>query len=112
MEEAELCDRVALLDRGNIIKVGEPSNIKDSFPYPLFRVESDNLPELITFFSHLEMVKSTQIFGQALHISLREDPSEKQWKIWQQDSGHLVKTWSMLSPSMEDVFMELIREEN
>jgi len=43
MEEAELCNRVALMHRGDLIKVGEPSGIKESFPHPLYRVEGENL---------------------------------------------------------------------
>jgi len=112
MEEAELCDRVALMHKGRIIKTGEPPQIKESFPYPLFRVEGHDLPQLMKYLESQTGVKNTQLFGNAIHVTFQEHPAESQWEKWQTESSRRLTSWKEQKPSMEDVFMNLISEEN
>lgn len=110
MDEADLCQRVALMHRGRIAAQGTPEQVRAAFPYPLYRVSGVELPRLQAFFRGLPQVRDTQAFGDCLHVSFLQAPSPDDWAAWQgQANGHL-QQWQVQAPSMEDVFMELARE--
>ena len=112
MEEAEICDRVALMHMGKIVSVGFPHAIKKKYPYPLYRLQGNDLAVLRNYFRSLEQVHDTQLFGAAIHVSFLSQPKTEEWASWQEKLGDNLRLWHQHPPSMEDVFMELIREEN
>jgi ABC-2 type transport system ATP-binding protein len=107
MDEAERCEQIALMHQGKIITRGTPEEIKRQFPYPLYRIRGNDLRHLRDYFSRQKEVHKTQLFGDAIHVSFREKPTEEKWKFWQQDSSGNLTEWREQLPSMEDVFMEL-----
>ncbi len=111
MEEAELCNRVALMHNGKIIEINPPEKIKAEYPYPLYRCEGRDMQKLRNFFKNLEGIRQTQLFGNALHVSFSERPSPEDWQKWQKQSGGDLKNWIDHEPSMEDVFLYLINQE-
>jgi ABC-2 type transport system ATP-binding protein len=112
MEEAELCDQVALMYRGKIITMGSPDQIKADYPYPLYRCEGINLQNLFYFFKGIDEVKLIQLFGNAIHVSFSSEPSEANWKTWQEQTARQLQKWDSHMPSMEDLFMYFIEREN
>lgn len=112
MEEAEICDRVALMHKGLLISIGKPQDIKDQYPYPLYRVEGENLYQLKQYFDNIEMIEHTQLFGNAIHLSFKKNPAQTDWHTWQNETGKNLSKWYPQSPSMEDVFMELVKGES
>jgi ABC-2 type transport system ATP-binding protein len=107
MDEAERCDQIALMHQGKVITRGTPAEIKKQFPHPLYRIRGKDLRKLRDYFSEQKEVHKTQLFGDAIHVSFREKPTEEKWKSWQQDSSGNLTEWREQLPSMEDVFMEL-----
>jgi ABC-2 type transport system ATP-binding protein len=112
MEEAELCDRVALMYKGKIINIDPPEKIKSEYPYPLYRCQGSNLQKLRNFFKSLDTVKQTQLFGNALHVSFGKEPTPRHWQNWQKQTAGRLQNWRVQEPSMEDVFMYFISREN
>ncbi|MBN2365042.1 MAG: ABC transporter ATP-binding protein [Calditrichaeota bacterium] len=112
MEEAELCDRVAFMYKGEIITSGPPEEIKKSYPYPLYRLEGENMRQLRSFFDAQKKIHSTQLFGSAVHVSFEEEPEEQIWQKWKEQTDKNLQHWKKESPSIEDVFMYLIKQEN
>lgn len=109
MDEAERCDRVGLMHSGKIITVGTPDEIKQHFPYILFRVIGKDLHALRNFFGRLQHVHGTQLFGDAIHTSFTKIPAEEEWLSWQKETSNNLIEWRKQKPSMEDVFMELTK---
>lgn len=110
MDEADLCQRVALMHRGQIAAQGTPAAVRAAFPYPLYRVQGAEMPSLQDFFRGLPQVRDTQAFGDCLHVSFCQDPAPADWERWQTGSGGRLQQWQVQAPSMEDVFMELARD--
>ncbi len=106
MDEADLCDRVALMHQGKITMVDIPEKIKSSFHYHLYRLEGKDVRFLRDLFKELPSVRSTQLFGDTVHVSFYKKPALSDWKSWQRDSGGNLERWVSQLPSMEDVFME------
>jgi ABC-2 type transport system ATP-binding protein len=112
MEEAELCDRVAFMYRGKVLITGKPQDIKNSYPYPLYKIEGKDIHNLRSFFQQQPDIHSTQLFGNSIHISFESEPDKNQWKSWQDQSGENLQSWDPLLPSIEDVFMHLTGKES
>ncbi|RMF58719.1 MAG: ABC transporter ATP-binding protein [Calditrichaeota bacterium] len=105
MDEADLCDRVALMHLGKVITLDSPANLKKNFKYPLYRIRGKDLRTLQKFFQQLSVVNTTQLFGDALHVTFREEPQESDWNRWQQQSEGNLQQWEPQQPSIEDVFL-------
>lgn len=110
MEEADLCDRVALIHKGRFIAMGSPEEIKSQFPYALYRVTGIDIRRIRAFLNSVSGVHGTQLFGDAIHVSFAEEPGQQDWQHWQQQTGGHLKSWKKQPPSIEDVFMERIEE--
>jgi len=111
MEEAELCDRIALMHKGKIVRVGDPREIKQLYPHPLYRVTARNLADLKEFFKKQELVQQIHLFGNALHLSFSKTPAENDWKKWQLQTGDNLMGWTPQTASIEDVFMDIISQD-
>ena len=109
MDEADLCDRVALMFRGEIAAQGTPSALKNQYRYPLFRLEGKNLRALRSFFQRQPLAQATQLFGDVLHVSFQRPPTEAEWQQWRQINDGDLLSWQKQPPSIEDVFLDLIK---
>jgi ABC-2 type transport system ATP-binding protein len=110
MEEAELCDRVALMYEGTVITINPPEKIKYEYPYPLYRCEGSHLQNLRDFFTGIDEVRQIQLFGNAVHVSFSKEPSSDDWHNWQDQTSGQLQKWNTQKPSMEDLFMYFINE--
>ncbi|MFP4664936.1 MAG: ABC transporter ATP-binding protein [Bacteroidales bacterium] len=68
MDEAMRCDRVALMQDGEIMAVDSPAAIPDRFPDALFAVKADDMYRLKTHLEQSGKLKSVNLFGQFLHV--------------------------------------------
>ncbi|MCC7466987.1 MAG: ABC transporter ATP-binding protein [Saprospiraceae bacterium] len=113
MDEAELCDRIALIQHGNIMAIDTPSGITNSFQHPLFAVRSDNMYTLIKELREMEGVKDCYAFGEYAHVKLEPSiaPTDTTAKIFQflENNGHTQIDIKPTAPTIEDCFIELMK---
>lgn len=110
MDEAELCMRVAFLDRGRIASVDSPARMKDNFAYSVLELKTAN--------SGTEMLKGIEgvidayFYGDRYHLVVDRTPGN-QGKTEQKlaQSGIDVISLQETTPSMEDVFVSLAEKE-
>ncbi|MCB0268786.1 MAG: ABC transporter ATP-binding protein [Calditrichaeota bacterium] len=112
MDEADQCERVALMFNGEFAAIGSPKSLKSNYRYPLYRLDGKNLRELRAFFEEKTTVYATQMFGDALHVSFAENPADAEWQRWQSETGGNLSGWHTATPSIEDVFLDLINQQN
>src|SRR6476619_7198290 len=72
MDEASLCDRIALIQNGNIMAVDTPQNIIDGFAAPLFAVKAKDMYRLLKDLRSDPAVESCYAFGEYLHLTLKD----------------------------------------
>lgn len=70
MDEAELCDRVALMQKGAIMAIDTPDGIKASYQYPLFAARSDDMYRLINDLRDMDGAVNCYAFGEYAHLAL------------------------------------------
>jgi ABC-2 type transport system ATP-binding protein len=112
MNEANLCDRVALVYDGKIQTIDQPENLKKSYQYPLFRVTVKELNPMKSLFETMEEVHTIQKFGDSLHISFYETPAQNKWEDYKAQSADNLISWEKIEPSIEDVFLEMMETDN
>jgi len=106
MDEAEYCDRIALMRTGEMIALNTPKNLKKNvFPEPLIEIStSDKSKDLIAQLRKDKNILSLLPFGSRYHLILKDLPSYHDFKEKYSDSI-LIKE---IEPSLEDVFVRLV----
>jgi ABC-2 type transport system ATP-binding protein len=108
LDEADRCDRVALVHDGEIVAGGTPEELKGGFRHSLYSLRGKDVRALQRFFSGLSRVRGTQLFGDSVHVAFTREPAESEWEEWKRACGGNLEKRTHESPSMEDVFLELI----
>ena len=113
MDEAEYCDRVALIYRGKIIALGTPPDLKlKTLSQGVMEVECDPLIPASDLLKKEPWIYESAIFGNALHVISKEGvQSEKAVTDLFQRHGILLRRVRWIRPSLEDVFVSLVEKE-
>ncbi len=108
MDEAELCDRVALLQEGKLLSVNTPIKIKGDYQHQLWALKAENMYRLKSDLAHYENTRSVYLFGQVLHLTLNRDAGAEPLRAWLEALGHRQLHVEAIQPGVEDCFMELM----
>jgi ABC-2 type transport system ATP-binding protein len=109
MEEAEYCNRLALIFRGQIVALGTPSELKQkSMKGELLLVEGEPLGSAVEVLQSAPDVIDAAVFGNALHLVVRDAGTAiPQVKKYLADHSITVRHIEQIRPSLEDVFVSL-----
>lgn len=112
MDEAKLCDRIALMQNGKIMSVDEPKNIISSFPKPLFAAKAKNIYKLLKDFRTDKEIESCDAFGEFIHVTLVSDEKEES-KVAAIAQKYQTEDLEIkrIEPTIEDSFIRLMREQ-
>jgi len=110
MDEASLCDQVALIQNGKILSVATPTKIIQDFTKPLLAVKSDNLHHLNQDLKTFEHTDSVYIFGEYLHYTEKNYQNTKRVQAYLEQKGHTSLEIKETQPTIEDCFMELSKK--
>ena len=108
LDETDKCDRVALMHRGRVVVAGTPSEVRAGFRHPLYRLKGKDLRALQALFARAAETRTTQLFGDALHVVFDAEPPDDRWAEWRASSEGNLESWTRQSPSIEDVFMDFM----
>jgi ABC-2 type transport system ATP-binding protein len=111
MDEATLCDKIALMQSGNILSVDTPGNIIQSYPENLYKIKSGKIYNLLKDLNKYQYTLSCYTFGEYLHLSLTNDDeqSKKALVTYLQNAGHQDIELYPITPSIEDCFIKLLK---
>ena len=70
MDEAVLCDRIALIRDGQFLKIDTPRQIINQFSETLWAVSSDQMSKLYTDLQHIQGIKTCFAFGSSHHVTV------------------------------------------
>ncbi|HMJ69433.1 MAG TPA: ABC transporter ATP-binding protein [Cyclobacteriaceae bacterium] len=110
MDEAGLCDRVALIQEGRILDIDSPTGITKKFGKPLWAFRADDMYHLMLELSAMPEVISCYPFGSEHHVVFR-DSDQSTDDIWKRlaDKGYANLGVHRIEPTIEDCFMDLMR---
>jgi ABC-2 type transport system ATP-binding protein len=107
MDEAGLCDRIALMQNGCIMSIDSPKGITDSFRKPLWAVRSSNMYQLRHDLLAAEEVESCYPFGEYHHLVLKDERDEHTVRTLL-DKKHTQVEMKRTPATIEDSFIELM----
>ena len=115
MDEANMCDRIALIQQGEFMRVDTPGQIINDYNQTLWSVRSLEMYRLLKDLRQMEQVHSCYAFGDSHHVTIKPGAMkdghlfDKQ-VLWAYlaDLGHEEVEINPISASIEDCFMELI----
>ncbi|MBJ2176181.1 ABC transporter ATP-binding protein [Aureibaculum sp. A20] len=110
MDEAALCDRIALIQDGEILEIDTPANIVKHFPKTIYNIGSKDMYELLQKLKEFEHTYSMYPFGEFVHYTDKRDnfnPTELRQYL--EKNGLQNITIEKTKATIEDTFMELAK---
>ena len=109
MDEAERCNRVALLYKGELLTCDTPTKIRDSLQDEVVELRCSDIRRARNILNRSREVKAVYPFGDALHIIYRNlTKGRKETKNLFDNEGIEILRIQRVEPSFEDVFMSLM----
>jgi ABC-2 type transport system ATP-binding protein len=111
MDEASLCDRVALIQNGHILKIDKPDIITANFGKKLLALRSLNIHKLLSDLGNYQGCDTVFPFGQYVHYTAKDDRmNEEELKKYLLSAGHEQLEMKLINPNIEDCFMSLMNQ--
>jgi ABC-type multidrug transport system ATPase subunit len=109
MDEANMCDRIALMQNGKILEIDSPQNIINRFDKNLYAVKSKSMFNLLNDLRAYSRTESCFAFGQYHHLVLNEEhPDLNELKSYLKN--HTELEIALVKPGIEDRFMQLMKK--
>ncbi len=112
MDEATLCERIALIQDGKIMSIDTPAGIMQQYPDKLYAIKAHNMNALLRDLREYEPIKSCNSFGEYHHISFTEDKETIQEDLlaYLGKKGHAEVELKPTPPTIEDCFIHLMKK--
>lgn len=112
MEEAEYCNRLALMNRGRIIALDRPADLRQQMVEPILEIETSDASAAAQALQNAPGVIEAAMFGRALHVAVDDvDHARAQLPALLAARGITTGEMRVVRPSLEDVFVSLVRRE-
>lgn len=112
MDEATLCERIALIQGGSIMSIDTPDNIIAQYPMPLYAVKAQRMSQLLRELREHEAVESCYAFGEYHHVTIDRDEEKRVQQLanFLSDNGYSNTELKRVTPTIEDCFIRLMNE--
>jgi ABC-type multidrug transport system ATPase subunit len=108
MDEASLCDRIALIQKGKILKIDSPQAITAHYEKVIYDIQSKNTHGLIHDLKNYPSHYSVYAFGEFIHyIDKNAAFNPNDIKTYLENKNHSDIIIKKAEPTIEDVFMDL-----
>jgi ABC-type multidrug transport system ATPase subunit len=111
MDEAMKCDRVALIQNGEILSVDQPDNIIKGFSGKLYSVKATEKYKLINALRQFPQTVTAWPFGDSVHVTFKDDRIDESFIAYLNDQGLQNVTICESIPGIEDRFLELMKKD-
>jgi ABC-2 type transport system ATP-binding protein len=110
MEEAEYCQRLALMNRGQLIALDTPARLRQGDHEPIYQLEASDTPRAVEALKRHPEVIEAAMFGRAIHLTV-SDAAAAQRVVAESLVRHDIAAGPLTSvvPSLEDVFVARVR---
>lgn len=108
MDEAGLCDRIAFMQNGCLLKIDTPSSIIRGFTKPLWAVRGDRMSQLLSDLRKIPGIKTCFAFGDTHHVTVdKSGLSENELIAALVSQGHSGVKVAAIEAGIEDCFMDI-----
>jgi ABC-type multidrug transport system ATPase subunit len=110
MDEAVICDTVALLQNGKILSVDTPAGIVADYKNPLWSVRSDKMLKLLNEIKEEPFVQDAYPFGEYHHIVMKDESGSEKLELFMKNRPEQNVSWKPVEPDIEDCFIALMKQ--
>lgn len=110
MDEATLCERIALIQNGKIMSVETPDEIIKQYPDPLYAIKATKMGKLLIDLRNNPYIKTCNAFGEYHHITFNNltDSFMEMLVKSLENQNHKGIEIKAITPSIEDCFINLM----
>jgi ABC-type multidrug transport system ATPase subunit len=112
MDEASRCSRIALMQGGNVMEVDSLSNIISKNNMTLYALRSKEMHRLLRDLRAYKGILSAFAFGDEHHARLSTEEEVEELYAYLMHQGHEMLNIRKINPEIEDVFIQLMQEQN
>ncbi|MBN1798916.1 MAG: ABC transporter ATP-binding protein [Spirochaetales bacterium] len=111
MDEADHCDRIALITNGRLIAVDSPNNLKRGLPYTVYVLRAQNYMQLFDKVKTLSFISEASMFGRDIHLLCEKKQAVKR------ELRTYLRKWGFeaeieqIVPALEDVFVTSVKRQ-
>lgn len=110
MDEAGQCDRIALMQDGEFLRLDTPSGIVGAYTDTLWAVQADDMHRLLDDLRACPEVLTAFSFGEAFHVTVREEARMQELAAYLAGLGHRRVKVTPIQATVEDCFMSLMKK--
>jgi ABC-2 type transport system ATP-binding protein len=112
LDEAERCDRVAMLHEGRLLALDAPTNLQHSLGGSMFALQAVSGRTAQAVARTLHNVRSATLFGETLHVLTQSEEAAEHLRAQLIERGVVIGELTSIKPSLEDVFISLVGHEH
>ncbi len=109
MDEAALCDRIALIQLGKILSINTPEKLVAGYGETLYTVTGGNMYQLLNLLRSYAPTESCFAFGDSLHLTLKKGTSKQIATAFLEQQGFNKVIIQETTPGIEDCFIKLLK---
>jgi len=107
MDEASLCDRIALIQEGSILSIDAPEKMISAFAKPLYAIKTNDIYEMLLFLRQQSYTETALPFGENIHLITKEPIDENAIKNHIKLENIQVEEVKAIRATIEDIFLDL-----
>jgi ABC-2 type transport system ATP-binding protein len=107
MDEATLCDKIALIQNGKILSIDTPETVVAKYPDDLYELKAENMYKLLKSLEAYDQILNVYAFGEFAHATFKIESVENV-KKYLQESGLNNVVIRKATPTIEDCFIKLL----
>jgi ABC-2 type transport system ATP-binding protein len=112
MEEAEYCHRLALMNRGRLIALDRPMALRDTMVEPILELATSDGPRAAQLLRDVPGVHEAAMFGRNVHVVVDDVVrATRELPAFLDERAVRTEHIDRVRPSLEDVFVALVRRE-
>jgi ABC-2 type transport system ATP-binding protein len=112
MEEAEYCNRLALMNRGRLVALDTPERLREGMREPLLEIRTGAPARAVEALQGLPEVLEVGLFGRVVHAAVRDEAAARGAVSRRlAERGVAFAGIETIVPSLEDVFIARVRPE-
>lgn len=113
MDEAGLCDRVALIQKGKIMSINSPKTIMEQFGRPIWAVKTNEMFRMLHDIRDWDLIASCYPFGEFDHVVFKDQKNAKmELTKYLESKRHTGIVVTPIAAGIEDCFMDLMKIED
>ncbi|WP_316809758.1 ABC transporter ATP-binding protein [Pedobacter heparinus] len=110
MDEAAMCDRIALLQNGKILSIDTPDRMTAQYPGALYAIKADQMYKLIKALEQYPEIRDCYAFGEYVHASFKTDLKTNLLQEYLEAAGLARVEIKPVKAGIEDYFILLLKD--